>query len=117
NMVWLFFVSAVVTVGMWFERFVIIITSLTRDFMPSAWGSYWPTWVDIGMFAGSFGLFFTLFLLFVRFLPIVNIAEVKAVMPQAHGHEGYGAAGTTHEQRGEQRALDSKPGSDDAEGR
>jgi len=85
NMTWLFIVSAVVTVGMWFERFVIIITSLTRDFIPSSWGPFWPTWVDLGMLAGSFGLFFTLFLLFVRWLPSVNMAEVKAVMPQAHG--------------------------------
>jgi Ni/Fe-hydrogenase subunit HybB-like protein len=91
----LFFVASAVTVGMWFERFVIIITSLTRDRLPSAWGSYWPTWVDLGMLLGSFGLFFTLFLLFVRFLPVINMAEVKAVMPQAkrhqhhHGHVGH----------------------------
>jgi molybdopterin-containing oxidoreductase family membrane subunit len=72
-----------VNVGMWFERFVIIITSLTRDFLPSSWGLYKPTWVDIGMFAGSFGLFGTLFLLFCRFIPMVAMAEVKNVMPQA----------------------------------
>ena len=89
NMAFLFFVACVVTVGMWFERFVIIITSLTRDFLPSSWGAYMPTWVDMGMLLGSFGLFFTLFLLFVRFLPIVNMAEVKAVMPQAHGSHGH----------------------------
>ena len=95
NMPILFFVASAVTVGMWFERFVIIITSLTRDRLPSAWGAYWPTWVDLGMLLGSFGLFFTLFLLFVRFLPTVNMAEVKAVMPQArkhqhhHGHIGH----------------------------
>ena len=85
NMTILFLASVSVTIGMWFERFWIIIMSLTRDFVPSSWGNYWPSWVDIGMFAGSFGLFFTLFLLFVRFLPSVNMAEVRAVMPQAHG--------------------------------
>ena len=91
----LFFVAFAVTIGMWFERFVIIITSLTRDRLPSAWGGYWPTWVDVCMLLGSFGLFLTLFLLFVRFLPVVNMAEVKAVMPQArkhqhhHGHKGH----------------------------
>jgi molybdopterin-containing oxidoreductase family membrane subunit len=69
---------------MWFERFVITITSLHRDFLPSSWAMYKPTWVDLCMLAGSFGLFFTLFLLFCRFLPMVAMAEVKAVMPQAH---------------------------------
>jgi molybdopterin-containing oxidoreductase family membrane subunit len=82
--------SVSVTIGMWFERFVIIITSLTRDFLPSSWGSFWPTAVDLLMLLGSFGLFFTLFLLFIRWLPMVNIAEVKAVMPEAHGAHGHG---------------------------
>jgi len=87
NMVVLFLVSVAVTVGMWFERFEIIITSLTRDYMPSSWHSFMPTKIDILMLIGEFGLFFTLFLLFIRFLPMVNIAEVKAVMPQAHAHD------------------------------
>jgi molybdopterin-containing oxidoreductase family membrane subunit len=82
----LFFVAMCVNCGMWFERFVIIVISLTRDFLPSSWGSYAPTWVDLGMFAGSFGLFFTLFLLFCRYLPMIAMAEVKTVMPQAHAH-------------------------------
>jgi molybdopterin-containing oxidoreductase family membrane subunit len=69
---------------MWFERFVIVVTSLHRDFLPSSWGYYIPTWVDWLTMAGSFGLFFTLFLLFLRFVPIMALAEVKAVMPQAH---------------------------------
>jgi molybdopterin-containing oxidoreductase family membrane subunit len=80
------FVAMCVNAGMWFERFVIIVTSLTRDFLPSSWWNYGPTWVDLCMFAGSFGLFFTFFLLFVRFLPVVAMAEVKTVMPQAHLH-------------------------------
>ncbi len=73
-----------VNIGMWFERFVIVITSLARDYLPSSWAYFHPTWVDMLMLVGSFGLFFTLFLLFLRFLPAVAIAEVKNVMPQAH---------------------------------
>ncbi|MEO6436017.1 MAG: hypothetical protein ABIP55_09675, partial [Tepidisphaeraceae bacterium] len=76
--------------GMWFERFVIIVISLHRDFLPSSWAMYVPTWVDLVMFAGSFGLFFTMFLLFCRFLPMVAMAEVKTVMPEAHPHDSHG---------------------------
>jgi Ni/Fe-hydrogenase subunit HybB-like protein len=83
----LFVVSVLVNVGMWFERFVIVVTSLSRDFLPSSWGLYIPTWVDILTLLGSFGLFFTLFLLFLRFLPIMAMAEIKTVMPQAHAGE------------------------------
>ena len=79
-------VSITTNIGMWFERFVIAVTSLSRDFLPSSWGYFSPTWVDVMMFIGSFGLFFTLFLLFLRFLPMVAIAEVKTVLPQAHAH-------------------------------
>lgn len=68
-----------VNVGMWFERFVIVVTSLSRDFLPSSWGYYKPTIVDIGILLGSFGLFFTLVILFTKSLPVVSIAEVKAV--------------------------------------
>ncbi len=84
----LFIIANFVNVGMWFERFVIIVTSLHRDFLPSSWGAFVPTWVDIGMFAGSFGLFFTMFLLFCRFLPMVAMAEVKTIMPAAHAKHG-----------------------------
>ncbi len=84
---WLMFtVSIFVNIGMWFERFVITVTSLHRDYLPSSWGHYAPTWVDIGMFAGSFGLFFTLYLLFCRYLPVVAMAEVKGVMPRTVEH-------------------------------
>jgi molybdopterin-containing oxidoreductase family membrane subunit len=86
----MFVVSLLVNLGMWFERFVIIVTSLAQDFLPSSWGYYRPTWVDLLTLAGSFGLFMTLFLLFCRFLPIIAIAEVKAVMPAARTH-GHGA--------------------------
>lgn len=85
-MLWI--VAVLINVGMWFERFVIIVTSLHRDFLPSSWGMFVPTWVDILTLAGSFGLFFTLFLLFCRFLPVVAMAEVKSIMPQAHPHVG-----------------------------
>jgi molybdopterin-containing oxidoreductase family membrane subunit len=74
-------VALLVNVGMWTERFVIIVTSLSRDFLPSAWGMYKPTVVDIMMLSGSFGLFLTLFLLFCRYLPVVAMAEVKTVLP------------------------------------
>jgi molybdopterin-containing oxidoreductase family membrane subunit len=81
-------VAMFINVGMWFERFVIVVTSLHRDFLPSSWAAYAPSWVDVCMFVGSFGLFFTCFLLFCRFLPMVAIAEVKTVMPQAHASHG-----------------------------
>jgi len=67
-----------VNVGMWFERFVIVVTSLSRDFLPSSWGYFRPTVVDLGILLGSFGLFFTLVILFTKSLPVVSISEVKA---------------------------------------
>ncbi len=82
----MFVTAIIVNIGMWFERFVITVISLHRDYLPSAWGYYSPTIVDLLTFLGSFGLFFTLFLLFLRFLPMVAIAEVKAVLPQADPH-------------------------------
>ncbi len=82
----LFVLSIFVNIGMWFERFVIIASSLHRDFLPSSWDYYTPTFWDVSLFIGSFGLFFTLFLLFIRFVPIISIAEVKAVLPHAHPH-------------------------------
>jgi len=99
NVVVLFIASIFVNIGMWFERFVITVTSLHRDFMPSSWDYYSPTFWDVSTFVGSFGLFFTLFLLFIRFLPAIAIAEVKTVMPQADPHyhpEGHGAHGEGH---------------------
>ena len=79
-----------INIGMWFERFVITITSLSRDFLPSSWGYFQPTIIDWLMLIGSFGLFFTLFLLFCRFLPVVAMAEVKSVMKPEDDtfHEG-----------------------------
>ncbi|MGD8307084.1 MAG: polysulfide reductase NrfD [Ignavibacteria bacterium] len=78
-----------VNVGMWFERFVIVVTSLHRDFLPSSWGMYTPTLYDVGILLGSFGLFFTLVILFTKAIPVVSISEVKAVsegaQPTIHG--------------------------------
>ncbi len=79
-------VSMFVNAGMWFERFVIIVTSIHRDFLPSSWGMFHPTWVDIWTFAGTFGLFLTLFLLFIKFLPMICMFEVKATKPEADPH-------------------------------
>ncbi|HAU59976.1 MAG TPA: hydrogenase [Opitutae bacterium] len=83
-LVWI--ISIFVNIGMWFERFVIANTTLSRDFLPSSWGYYSPTIVDIFTFAGTFGFFSVLFLLFIRFLPLMPMAEVKMVMPQADPH-------------------------------
>ena len=80
---------------MWFERFVIIVTSLHRDYLPSSWGHYYPSWVEVCTLIGSFGLFFTGFLLFVRFLPVVAMAEIKSVMPQAHPGARHAPASAT----------------------
>ena len=85
----LFIVSILVNIGMWFERFVIIVTSLVRDFLPSNWGYFSPTVFDVLVLIGSFGLFFTFFLLFCRFLPIIALSEVKGVMPQANPHHSH----------------------------
>ena len=86
NIVVMFLISITTNIGMWFERFVITVTSLHRDFLPSSWDYYTPTFWDVSLFLGTFGLFFTLFCLFVRFLPVVAMAEVKGVMPQADPH-------------------------------
>ena len=72
-----FVVAILVNVGMWFERFVIIVTSLHRDFLPSSWADYVPTSIEIATLLGSFGLFFTCFLIFCRLAPVIAIAEVK----------------------------------------
>jgi molybdopterin-containing oxidoreductase family membrane subunit len=82
----LFVASLLVNVGMWFERFVIVVTSTHRDFLPSSWAYYRPTLWDGLTLLGSFGLFFTMFCLFVRFLPMVAMSEVKGVTPQARAH-------------------------------
>ena len=84
----LLIVATFVNVGMWWERFVIIVQSLHRDFLPGAWGNYTPSWVDWLQMLGDFGLFFTLTLLFMRYLPMISMAEIKAVLPHAQPHGG-----------------------------
>jgi Ni/Fe-hydrogenase subunit HybB-like protein len=75
-----FVLSIIVNVGMWFERFVIIVTSLHRDYLPSSWSMFYPTIFDIGEYMFSFGFFFTAFLLFAKFFPVINMAEVKSII-------------------------------------
>lgn len=75
-----FILSIIVNIGMWFERFVIIVTSLHRDYLPSSWAMFSPTIYDVGVYVFTFGLFFTLFFLFAKFFPVINMAEVKSVL-------------------------------------
>jgi len=84
-----FIVSLLINVGMWFERFIIIVSSLERDYLPSSWASYSPTSIEIATLAGSFGLFFTCFLLFCRFVPVIAIAEIKAVLHPSPSGRGW----------------------------
>ncbi|KOF02167.1 quinol:cytochrome c oxidoreductase quinone-binding subunit 1 [Roseivirga ehrenbergii] len=75
-----FIISIIVNIGMWFERFVIIVTSLHRDYLPSSWAMFYPTVYDMGVYLFTFGLFFTAFLLFAKFFPVVNMAEIKSIV-------------------------------------
>ncbi len=87
NIAWLFAMSLVVNIGMWLERFVIVVVSLSRDFTPSAWGMYIPTRWDWATYLGTFGLFFTLFYLFIRFLPMISIVEVRSLVRETDEEE------------------------------
>jgi molybdopterin-containing oxidoreductase family membrane subunit len=82
-MAFMFFLSIVVNTGMWFERFVIVVTSLYRDFLPSSWGTYRATKWDYLTYVGTLGLFTALFLLFVRFLPMIPMNEIRMMLPGA----------------------------------
>jgi len=84
---WLFLISIIVSVGMWLERFVIIVTSLHRDFLPSSWAMYSPSFWDITMFTGTIGFFFTLIYLFVRFVPIISMFEVRQLLDEQQANE------------------------------
>ncbi|MFU8842329.1 MAG: NrfD/PsrC family molybdoenzyme membrane anchor subunit [Bacteroidales bacterium] len=80
NLWFTFVISIFINIGMWFERFVIVVTSLHRDFLPSSWAMYKPSLVEVGLYVGTFGLFFTMFLLFIRVFPVIAMAEVKSVL-------------------------------------
>ncbi len=79
NPVITFIISIFVNIGMWFERFVIVVTSLHRDFLPSSWAMYFASWVEVSIYLGTLGLFFFLFFLFIRFFPVIAIAEIKHI--------------------------------------
>jgi len=80
NLVFTFMISIVVNIGMWFERFVIIVTSLHRDYLPSSWSMFSPSFVEVGIFVGTIGFFFTLFLLYARTFPVIAQAELKTIL-------------------------------------
>jgi len=86
NLTFTFVMSIIVNIGMWFERFVIIVTSIHRDYLPSSWTMFYPTWVDIGVFIGTLGIFFTLFLLFARFFPVLALNEIKSILKGSGEH-------------------------------
>lgn len=90
----MFVASILINIGMWFERFVIVM-SLSRDYMPANWGYFSPTVWDVATFAGSIGLFFSLFVLFARFFPVIAMSEIKNVLPQADPHYKSGASLTS----------------------
>ena len=87
NVPLLFFISLIVNAGMWLERFIIVVTSLHRDFLPSSWGMFRPTIWDWGTFIGTIGLFVALLLLFLRFLPMISIFEMRTILPAARVDE------------------------------
>lgn len=101
---WTFFMSIFVNIGMWFERFVIIATTLAKDFLPSSWSYYWPSWVEIGMYLGTIGLFFTAYLIFARVAPVVAIAEIKHIL-KSYGDQYIGPkASVSHEHASKEAA-------------
>ena len=87
NLLLLWLISIVVSIGMWLERFVIVVTSLHRDYLPSSWGMYKPSQWDWGMFIGTIGFFFALLFLFIRFLPMISIFEMRTILPEAEVEE------------------------------
>jgi Ni/Fe-hydrogenase subunit HybB-like protein len=92
NVLLLFIIALVVNIGMWLERFIIVITSLHRDFLPSSWGMYAPTVYDWATYIGTIGLFLAMFFLFIRFLPMISIFEMRALLPEAEVKEEVGRA-------------------------
>ncbi len=100
NLTITFILSIFINIGMWFERFVIIVTSLHRDYLPSSWALYSPTWIEVGLFVGTLGLFFTCFLLFAKYFPVIAIAEKKEILKSSGDQareKGRKEEGLTHE--------------------
>jgi molybdopterin-containing oxidoreductase family membrane subunit len=87
SQLWMMIVSILILIGMWLERFLIIVNSLHRDYLPSSWGMFQPTIWDYLTFFGSIGLFMTLFLLFIRLMPMISISEMRAMLPGTHARE------------------------------
>jgi molybdopterin-containing oxidoreductase family membrane subunit len=106
----MFVISIIVNIGMWFERFVIIVTSLHRDYIPSSWTYFVPSMWDILLFVGTFGLFLTMFLLFCKFLPVIATSEVKGVMPQANPHPDHPAHDDEHHDEHDSEESDEAHG-------
>jgi molybdopterin-containing oxidoreductase family membrane subunit len=96
NIIATFILSIIVNIGMWFERFVIIVTSLHRDYLPSSWSMFHPTFIDIGVFLGTIGIFFVLFLLFARFFPVLALNELKTILKSSG--ESYKNQGDSHKE-------------------
>lgn len=99
SLLFTFFISIVVNIGMWFERFVIIVTSIHQDYLPSSWSMFYPTWTDIGVFIGTIGIFFAFYLAFARYFPVLAMAELKTILKisgesykndTAGGHDDHG---------------------------
>jgi molybdopterin-containing oxidoreductase family membrane subunit len=84
---WLWIISFIVLVGMWLERFIIVVVSLSRDFLTSSWGMYYPTKWDWMTYLGTIGLFLTAMFLFVRILPMISMFELRTLLPESHVHE------------------------------
>jgi molybdopterin-containing oxidoreductase family membrane subunit len=96
SVVFTFFMSIIINIGMWFERFVIIVTSIHRDYIPSSWSYYTPTVVEIFIYIGTIGFFMTLFLIFAKVAPVIAVAEVKAILKTAGEQYTTGAAAHVH---------------------
>lgn len=105
SVVWTFFMSIFVNIGMWFERFVIIATTLARDYLPSSWSLYSPSFVEVSIFIGTLGLFFTAYLIFVRVAPVVAIAEIKHILKSA-GDQYAGAHAEEHHKEAVEEAIE-----------
>jgi len=103
NAITLWVISLIVNVGMWLERYVIVVTSLSQDFLPSSWAMYSPTRWDVATYIGTLGLFLFLLFLFLRFLPVIAIAEMRELVHEKHDHAGHGHGPSAVEMHGETR--------------